>query len=306
MDKKVLRNVMLGCFFGGNGLLGTEILKEEAEIILQEERTEKTSMDELFGAIPLWDKSLLEDLLRGEGEGGINLNQVTFSIDKESGEICNSTTPLIFAATFGNSEAIQILLANGANVNLGNSDGTTPLHAAMHIDNFEHVRRVEILLGQGANPNARDADSCTPLMLLAEHILELTRLRELARGNEEENTTQGFSQGISCCFRVLKLLIAHGANIHAYDGIGNPVLIRVIPWYARYLNLELIKKLIELGTDVNFPNNDGYKVLDYAIAHKKVAENMGNQALTDQYNQIIALLLEHGATEGHPKNETES
>ncbi|MDR1334424.1 MAG: ankyrin repeat domain-containing protein [Holosporaceae bacterium] len=302
MDKKVLRNVMLGCFFLGNGLSGTEIPDEETKIIPQEERAEKTSTDKLFRAIALKDKTHLEDLLKK----GANPNQVTFSIDKESGKICDSTTPLIFAAIFGNSEVIQILLTNGANVNLGNSDGTTPLHAAMHIDNFEHVKRVEILLGQGANPNARDADGCTPLMALAEHILELTRLRELARGNEEENTTQGFSQGISCGFQVLELLTHYDADINAQDNNGNSVLVRAIPWCARYLNLELIKKLIKLGAAVNFPNNDGYKVLDHAIVHKKVAENMDNRKLADEYDQVIELLLVHGATKGHPKNETES
>ena len=74
---------------------------------------------------------------------------------------------LIWAAECGRTRAVAWLLKHGAKVNAG-GDGatTTPLHAAA---NFGHVAVAEILLKQGAKVDIRDDHSRTPLYRAANY-----------------------------------------------------------------------------------------------------------------------------------------
>jgi hypothetical protein len=62
-------------------------------------------------------------------------------------------TPLMLAVEAGYTEGVQILLRYGANVNLGNSSGETPLIRAVQIRKLDMVR---ILLEGGADPDKPD------------------------------------------------------------------------------------------------------------------------------------------------------
>ena len=57
------------------------------------------------------------------------------------------------------------LIANGANVNVGDTDGDTPLHHA------EHVDAAQFLISSGANPAAMNSESKTPLALKLEDVI---------------------------------------------------------------------------------------------------------------------------------------
>jgi len=58
-------------------------------------------------------------------------------------------------------ERTEKLLAHGANANVQDADGDTPLHGAAQNDNVEIAR---LLLDKGANPNAKNKLGGTPLM----------------------------------------------------------------------------------------------------------------------------------------------
>ena len=62
--------------------------------------------------------------------------------------------------------AITILINRGANLNLADSDGDTPLHlAARKTDAFENIALVSLLLDKDANPNIRNNAGWRPLDL---------------------------------------------------------------------------------------------------------------------------------------------
>ena len=72
-------------------------------------------------------------------------------------------TPLFGAITFGHNEIVELLLANGADVNAKNSfadGGWTPLHQAAW---GGHTEAAELLIAKGANVNAKNDDGETPL-----------------------------------------------------------------------------------------------------------------------------------------------
>lgn len=62
---------------------------------------------------------------------------------------------------FNTPATIKILIDNGGFINALNIFGQTPLHRLVSFSNSDDV--VEVLLKYGANPNLADHDGCTPL-----------------------------------------------------------------------------------------------------------------------------------------------
>ncbi|HOJ00912.1 MAG TPA: ankyrin repeat domain-containing protein [Anaerolineaceae bacterium] len=85
-------------------------------------------------------------------EAGVDPNQ---PIPGEDG------CPLHFAAN-SRADIIRLLIDHGADVNVRDGNGKTPLHCAAVTANLENMRA---LLENGADVNAADNDDNTPLML---------------------------------------------------------------------------------------------------------------------------------------------
>ena len=80
-------------------------------------------------------------------------------------------TPLIEATEEGHKDrhkdVVHLLLENGANPNMAAQDGTTPLHNAAHCG---HKDVVQLLLDKGAEPNMADQGGITPLLCAIERV----------------------------------------------------------------------------------------------------------------------------------------
>ena len=98
-------------------------------------------------------------------------------------------TPLHLAADKDQTEAIQVLLAHGAEINARTDAGDTPLHWAARDG---RMNAAKLLLGEGAEIDPRDKDGNTPLHWAA------------ARGHVE----------------MTELLIAHGADLKMKTRFG--------------------------------------------------------------------------------------
>jgi len=79
-------------------------------------------------------------------------------------------TPLYHAAGHSHKEIVELLIANGADVNTNDSGGT-PLHHAVTKE------IAELLIAKGADVNAKADNGLTPLnMSIERHLTEITTL----------------------------------------------------------------------------------------------------------------------------------
>ncbi|KAL7296050.1 hypothetical protein TKK_0010604 [Trichogramma kaykai] len=83
-------------------------------------------------------------------------------------------SPLHLALIYDRRRVFELLLRSGADPNLANAKGSTPLHdesgkTPLHLAVAEgHCHVIEALLRRGADPNATDADGLTPLHIICQ------------------------------------------------------------------------------------------------------------------------------------------
>ena len=116
--------------------------------------------------------------------------------------------PIRYAAEGGHKEIVELLIANGVDVNVKDKD--TPMHrAAMN----GHKDIAELLIANGADVNAKSVDNNTlllqsgyPATLATKNSAGLTPLH-IVKTKE-----------------IAKLLIAKGADVNAQNAVGNTPL----------------------------------------------------------------------------------
>ena len=154
-------------------------------------------------------------------------------------------TPIHIAAIHNRPEAIQILVGAGANLDAAYTDGAPPLHVAVQ---FEAINSCKKLLELGANPNTRSTIGMTPLHVAAgsdqADMIELlfqygANLAAVFVGTEpRSHNAQSNSLWLERC------LYPHPDNCAL-----TPLIIA-----ARFKARSALKKLIELGVDVDAQN----------------------------------------------------
>jgi len=78
---------------------------------------------------------------------------VDFGTDINAKESANGSTPLIVAAFSGHTDAMRLLVENGAGLDLQNNQGSTALHTAAFIC---YPDAVALLLDRGANTEIKN------------------------------------------------------------------------------------------------------------------------------------------------------
>ena len=212
--------------------------------------------------------------------------------------------PLTWAAMAGQTEAVQVLLENGADVNIKSRDGGTPLHDAAF---FGRTDVVKLLLENGANLEARNDDGATPVDALyvdwettafiggfvgvaveKEDIpvmqmgrSEIATLFGVDAPLEEANTfspqqlsTAAFTGDVAA----MKQALTDGADPNTKDPQSGNTLLATA---ALMGHTEIVTLLLEHGADVNARNRDDGTALHAAAFFGRT--------------ETVKLLLEKGA-----------
>jgi ankyrin repeat protein len=179
------------------------------------------------------------------------------------GDHFESLTPLGYAVRELDLPAIKALIKSGANVNVPDEDGMTPIFRA------GDRATVQFLLKAGANVNAETPDGWTPLMWqIISHYDELSRIVEVlissgARVNQRnsDGTTALMFAAELGYSEVVRLLIKAKANLNIVDNNHNSALMRA----ARKGASETVKLLIAAKANPSLKNNSGESALDLAV-----------------------------------------
>jgi ankyrin repeat protein len=189
-------------------------------------------------------------------------------IDPNVKDESTGATALIRAASYDESDMVQVLLNGGANPNLKDMGGYTALLRALEKKNERSAElllaqpevelnaqgfngmtalgwyvsagredKVQKLLERGANPNLSDSDGDTPLHRAAQ------------RGN----------------VNLIKMLLAAGANPNAQNKLGGTPLM----WAAVYGHEEAARLLLERGSDPKLKDNTGMTASAWAEKNKQ-------------------------------------
>jgi ankyrin repeat protein/cytochrome c5 len=205
-------------------------------------------------------------------------------------------------------DAAALLLDKGADPNVADETGMTALYAVVNMDTLNWIqgrpapplesngevdaaKLVNKLLDHEANPNARLkrailkrhhdfqaekvlTEGATPLMRAARYGDAKLAQILLARGADPTLTTNDGSN---------VLMLAAGVNLPAVRG-EDPSLLHP----SEDGSIEIIKMLLDRGTDINAANDQGLTAL-----HGAVQRGLGSGNGTGE--KIIALLAERGA-----------
>jgi ankyrin repeat protein len=145
-------------------------------------------------------------------------------------------TPLMVASINGRVEVMRVLLAAGARVHLGDSDGRTAL---MHASYNGQVEAIRVLLAAGAQINQVDAIGGTALMAAS------------AQGQVE----------------AIRVLLAAGTQINHLDAHGQTAILAA----SAAGHVQAVKALLAAGADPRLVATNGATALSTAQRYKHPA-----------------------------------
>lgn len=110
----------------------------------------------------------------------------TTAIDNNNSSSSDNFDNIWVAATNGDIDSVQNFLSQGVDVNVQDEEtGNSPIHSAV---SYGQVKLLEFLIRNGANVNLRDSDGDTPILLCEDQacfeLLEANGADLLAKNNE--------------------------------------------------------------------------------------------------------------------------
>jgi len=173
------------------------------------------------------------------------------------------TTPLHYAALYGNAATVRMLLAAGADPNARDlQDNTALILAAYDAD------KTQSLVEAGAAVNVRNHIGQTPLLIAASTQANAATVEYLLRKGADAKATNTFGTGAlieATAFgdtRTVRALLAGGSDAKAKDAAGSNPLMNAVTSQED----ERVELLMKAGTEVNAANTFGGMVKNGPLA----------------------------------------
>jgi len=195
--------------------------------------------------------------------------------DPDIGDI-SGDTPLHKAVKWDtNIDNVQALLGSGCSVNMQNRDGETPMHMFIHYASSFTISHIgQILLDHSCDVNITDKKGRNALILLAYHIVELM---------EEEHC---FPQVSSSACDYFEQLLNRTYDLNLRDSNYNTALLIFGKAMIRLFYCDffpLILQLLKHGADIGLHNKEGQSF--YSLFKKYTrGRNVHSKSVQDIYD----------------------
>jgi ankyrin repeat protein len=217
---------------------------------------------------PLIDQSALNEAAYNNNIEIVEL-LIAHGADVNLAEKNYNWTALDGAAYYDYPEIIRVLLENGADPNPLNTWGVggTPLHIAAEL---RHVAAAQELLDGGADVDLQDGSGLTPMMVGIKDggWTDLTKIVTLFLDRGADPNLQAHIGNAALHYAaregkngVIPILIENGASVDLQNNVGNTALHEA----AKRSQFEAITLLIENGASLDIKNNKDQTALDVAI-----------------------------------------
>lgn len=193
----------------------------------------------------------------------------------------DGATPLIRAATFGQTGIVRDLLKHGANVAAKDNYGDTALIAAACIcaviDMPDTLPSMKLLLENGADVNARNKVGATALMAAAgwgrtaniQLLIGKGAKIDIKDKNGDTALLISATGGALSMTDTARALLDRGADIEARNNEGDTALI--LASKGGYENDKTVKLLLSRGADVAVRDNHAYTAMTLAQKNHQIA-----------------------------------
>jgi ankyrin repeat protein len=215
------------------------------------------------------------------------------------------------AVMHADQEAARALLADRANINTPQPDGTTALHWAVRHDD---VPTAEALIRAGADVKAANRYGVTPMALAALNGDAALIRRLLDAGADPNSSNPSGETALMTAARTGKvdaaaLLLDRGADVRAKDAVHGQT---ALMWAVVENHVDMVKLLLARGAGINAHTNVTIPKGEYVPARPAAASGTGiiRQralptpdggmtpllfAIRDGNGEMMRLLLDHGA-----------
>jgi hypothetical protein len=222
-------------------LLGTVTVDSDRRYAVIEEASSR--QQQLFQEGSAVQKAVIKRIFRGKVVLRVNGHDEILEVARDRHTITTSEagfipdaeerrTALMDAVSRGHREKIELLIAQGTNVNARDSNGITPLMLAARSG---HSEIVQYLIARGADVHMKDNLGNTPLIDLAGYASEFA-------------------------LEVIEILIAEGASVQAKNIYSTTALMNAV----RNGQSAVVELLLKEGADVDARSKTGQTALKLA------------------------------------------